>query len=190
VRVAIFGAGHIGGTLERRLTELGHDVAVANSRGPEGIARDADLVVLAVPLKAVPDLPAGDIGSTPVVDANNYYPGRDGRIDAIEGGTPSSRWVADALGGATVVKAFNTMQWQHLGESGRAPGEPDRLAIPLYGDDEAAKATVGGLVDALGFDAVDGGPLDESWRQEPGTPAYGADLGADQTRSALAAAER
>ena len=190
MKIAIFGAGHIGGTLERRLTELGHDVAVANSRGPEGIARDADLVVLAVPLKAVPDLPAADIGGTPVVDANNYYPGRDGRIAAIEGGTPSSRWTADTLGGATVVKAFNTMQSQHLGERGAAAGSPGRLAIPLYGDDEAAKATVVALVDALGFDAVDGGSLDESWRQEPGTPVYGADLGADDTRAALAAAER
>jgi predicted dinucleotide-binding enzyme len=188
VKVAIFGAGNIGGTLERRLGELGHEVSVANSRGPEGIARGADLVVLAVPLRAVPDLPAADIGESVVVDANNYYPGRDGRIDAIEAGTPSSRWVADALGGATVVKAFNTMQAQHLLELGRPAGEPGRLAIPLAGDDEAAKRAVSQLIDALGFEPVDAGSLDESWRQEPGTPVYAADLDADGAREALAAA--
>jgi 8-hydroxy-5-deazaflavin:NADPH oxidoreductase len=187
VRIGIFGAGKIGGTLARRLEDLGHDVAVANSKGPWDIAHDADLVVLAVPLKVVPELPAGDLTGKVVVDANNYYPGRDGRIEAIESGTPSSRWVADAVGG-NVVKAFNTIQWQNLLERGRPAGDPGRLAVSLYGDDDAARATVAQLVEALGFDAVDAGPLDESWRQEPGTPAYGAVLGADDTREALAAA--
>jgi 8-hydroxy-5-deazaflavin:NADPH oxidoreductase len=190
VKVAIFGAGNIGGTLQRRLEQLGHDVAVANSRGPEDIARGADLVVLAVPLKAVPDLPAGDIAGKVVIDANNYYPGRDGRIDAIEGGTASSRWVADVLGSASVVKAFNTMEAQHILELGRPAGDPARLAIPVSGDDGAAKAQVSQLIDALGFEPVDAGSLDESWRQEPGTPVYGADLAADAAREALAAAAR
>lgn len=190
MRIAIFGAGHIGGTLEKRLAEAGHDVTAANSKGPEGVARGADLVVLAVPLRAVPDLPAADIGAAVVVDANNYYPGRDGQIEAIEAGTPSSRWVADALGGANVVKAFNTMNWRNLLEDGRPAGDPDRFAMPLAGDDDAAKATVAGLIEALGFEPVDAGSLDDSWRQEPGTPVYGANLGADATREALAAAER
>jgi predicted dinucleotide-binding enzyme len=188
VKIAIFGAGNIGGTLQTRLTELGHEVAVANSKGPEGIARGAGLIVLAVPLKAVPELPAADIGATVVVDANNYYPGRDGQIEAIEAGTPSSRWVADSLGGANVVKAFNTMNWRDLAAAGRPAGDPERLAIPLAGDDEAAKATVAELIEALGFDPVDAGSLEESRHQEPGTPVYGANLGADGTREALAAA--
>ncbi len=186
MKIAVFGAGHIGGTLAERLTALGHDVAVANSKGPEGVARGADLVVVAVPLKAVPDLSAGDIGSTVVVDANNYYPGRDGRIEAIEGGTASSRWVADQLGGANVVKAFNTMNWRNLLDDGRPAGDPGRLAMPLAGDDDAAKALVAELIEALGFDPVDAGSLDDSRRQEPGTPVYGANLGADAARDALA----
>jgi len=186
LKIAIFGAGNIGGTLETRLSALGHDVSVANSKGPEGVARGADLVVLAVPLKAVPALPAGDIGATVVVDANNYYPGRDGRIDAIEDGTPSSRWVADQLGGANVVKAFNTMNWRSLLEGGRPSGDPERMAIPFAGDDEAAKGTIAELIEALGFDPVDAGRLDDSRRQEPGAPVYGANLGADATREALA----
>jgi predicted dinucleotide-binding enzyme len=190
VKIAIFGAGRIGGTLETRLGALGHEVAVASSRGPEGIALGADLVVLAVPLKAVPDLPADDLAGKVVVDANNYYPGRDGRIEAIEAGTPSSRWVADTIGSPSVVKAFNTMQAQHLLELGRPAGDPARLAMPVFADDDAARTTVCQLIEALGFDPVDGGALDDSWRQEPGTPVYGADLDADGAREALAAARR
>lgn len=125
-----------------------------------------------------------------MVDAGNYYPGRDGQIAEIDGGTASSRWVAGHLPGATVVKAFNTMQAGHLLELGRPAGDEGRIALPVAGDDAEAKRRVLELVDALGFDAVDAGPLDESWRQEPGAPAYGADLGAEATRAALAAATR
>jgi 8-hydroxy-5-deazaflavin:NADPH oxidoreductase len=207
MRIGIIGSGNIGGTLTRRLTALGHDVAVANSRGPQSLealagetgataaepvtaVQDADLVIVAVPLKAVPELPAEALAGRTVVDAGNYYPGRDGEIAAIVGGAASSRWVADHLPGAHVVKAFNTIQSGHLLEYGRPAGDPRRIALPVAGDDEAAKWQVLALVDELGFDAIDAGPLDESWRQEPGTPVYGADLGADATRDALAAARR
>ena len=207
MRIGIIGAGNIGATLTRRLTALGHDVAVANSRGPQSLealagetgataaepataARDAGLVIVAVPLKAVPDLPADALGGRLVVDAGNYYPGRDGEIAAIEGGTPSTRWVADHLTGATVVKAFNTMNWRYLLDGGRPAGDLQRMALPVAGDDVEAKQRVTDLVDELGFDPVDSGALDESWRQEPGTPVYGADLGAEATRAALAAATR
>ena len=181
MRVGIIGSGKIGGTLTRRLSGLGHEVRVANTRGPESLA---DLVVIAVPLRAVPGLP--DLSGRLVVDANNYYPGRDGQIEAIEGGAASSRWVADQLPGARVVKAFNTIQWSHLLEHGRPAGEAGRIALPVAGDDAAAKQVVMELVEALGFDAVDAGGLDDSRRQEPGTEVYGADLDAEGTRAALA----
>ena len=207
MRIGIIGTGNIGGTLTRRLTALGHDVAIANSRGPQSLeglagetgataaepataAQDADMVIVAVPLKAVPALPAEALAGRLVVDTGNYYPGRDGEIGPIEGGTASSRWLAEHLPGADVVKAFNTIQWSHLLEGGRPAGDPERIALPVAGDDAAAKQRVLELVDALGFDPVDAGPLDESWRQEPGAPVYGADLGAAATSDALAAASR
>jgi predicted dinucleotide-binding enzyme len=201
MRIGIIGSGNIGGTLTRRLTALGHDVKVANTRGPDSLRdlaeetgatpataeaaiADAELVVLAVPVKAVPDLPS--LAGRLVLDADNYYPGRDGQIAEIDAGMSSSRWAANHHPGARFVKAFNTMNWRKLLADGRPHGDPDRLAIPVAGDDEAAKATVSGLVDALGFDPVDAGSLDDSRRQEPGTPAYGADLDAEGTRAALA----
>ncbi len=205
--IGIIGSGNIGGTLTRALAARGHAVTVANSRGPETLADLAaqtgarpataeeaaaagSVVVAAVPLRAVPDLPASALAGKVLVDANNYYPGRDGEIEAIESGTPSSRWVAEQVPGTVVVKAFNTMQAQHLLDEARASGEPGRLAVPVAGDDEEAKRTVMGLVDALGFDPVDAGGLDDSWRQEPGAPVYGATAGADAVRKALAAARR
>jgi len=209
MRIGIIGAGNIGGTLTRRLTALGHDVSVANSRGPETLrdlaaetganavtvaeaARDRDVVVVTIPEKNVSDLPsdlfvgAGD--DVVVVDTGNYYPRqRDGRIDAIEDGLVESRWVEQQLGRA-VVKAFNNIYAQHLLEKGRPTGTHGRIALPVAGDDRAAKAVVLGLVDELGFDAVDAGGLDESWRQQPGTPAYATDLDADGLHCALAEA--
>src|SRR3954454_14588932 len=151
MRIGILGSGNIGGTLTRRLSALGHEVSVANMRGPESLAglaqetgatpatpedaiRDAELVVLAVPLRAVPDLPALD--GKLVVDANNYYPGRDGQIAEIDGGKSSSRWVADHHPGATVTKAFNTINWRNLLGDGRPHGDPDRIAIPVAADDD------------------------------------------------------
>jgi predicted dinucleotide-binding enzyme len=203
MKIGILGSGNIGGTLARRFGAVGHDVSVANTRGPDSLReladeagitpatlqdaiRDAELVVLAVPLRAVPELPSLD--GKLVVDANNYYPGRDGQIGEIDGGKASSRWVADHHPGATVTKAFNTINWRNLLGDGRPHGDPGRIAIPVAGDDEAAKATVSGLVDAIGFDPVDSGSLDDSRRQEPGTPVYGANLDAEKTRAALAAA--
>src|SRR6476659_5307028 len=200
MRIGIIGSGHIGGTLTRRLSALGHDVKVANTRGPDSLrdlaeetgatpttpedaVSDAELVVLAVPLRAVPDLPSLD--GKLVVDANNYYPGRDGQIAEIDDGMSSSRRVANQHPGAPVVKAFNTMGCRKLLADGRPHGDQGRLAIPLAADDDAAKATVSGLIDALGFDPVDAGGLDDSRRQEPGSPVYGADLDAERTRAAL-----
>jgi 8-hydroxy-5-deazaflavin:NADPH oxidoreductase len=209
VKIGIIGAGHIGGTLARRLSALGHDVSIANSRGPETLAalaaesgakavtvRDAargkDLVIVSIPEKSVKDLPkdlfaAGD--KAVVVDTGNYYPKRDGRIAPIEDGTAESQWVSQQLG-RPVVKAFNTIYAQHLLERGRADDQSGRIALPVSGDDPSAKSLVLKLIDDLGFDGIDAGTLAESWRQQPGTPVYGAELGADEARTALGSARR
>jgi predicted dinucleotide-binding enzyme len=209
MKIGIIGSGHIGGTLARRLSALGHDVSIANSRGPETLvalaaetavrpvtvreaARGKDLVIIAIPEKSIRDLPKDLFASgdrTVVVDTGNYYPKRDGRIAPIEDGTPESQWVAQQLG-RPVVKAFNTMYAQHLLERGRAADQPGRIALPVAGDDSSAKAVVLRLIDELGFDGVDAGTLADSWRQQPGTPVYGADLSSARAQSALASARR
>lgn len=206
--VGIIGAGHIGGTLTRRLRELGYDVAVANSRGPEtladlaaetgataasvmDVAAGKDLIIVAIPEKSVPSLPRDLLARTPatavIVDTGNYYPQRDGRIAAIEDGMTESGWVAEQLG-RPVVKAFNNIMAQHLMNGGKPAGAAKRIALPVAGDHDDAKAIVLRLVDELGFDGVDAGDLDQSWRQQPGSPVYGADLDADGVLRALGAA--
>jgi hypothetical protein len=208
MKIGIIGAGHIGRVLTRRLTELGHDVTVANSRGPETLkdlasqtgaragtvteaAKDKEVVIVTIPEKSVPELPKGlfDNSRAVVVDTGNYYPQRDGKINEIESGTAESRWVSQQIG-RPVVKAFNTIQSNHLLNDGRPAGDRERIALPIAGDDPNAKAVVSRLIDELGFDAVDAGGLDDSWRQQPGTPVYAADLPADKARRALADAER
>ncbi len=210
MKIGIIGAGMIGGTLARRLTALGHEVAIANSRGPETLrelaaetgaravtaeeaARSGEVVVVTIPQRAVPELPkdffAGVAQDVVVVDTGNYYPARDGRIDAIENGQPESAWVAEQLG-RPVVKAFNNIGFQSLLEHGRPQGDPRRAALPVAGNLPEARARVMRLVDELGFDPLDAGSLDDSWRQQPGTPAYAADLDALRLQQALAAAER
>jgi predicted dinucleotide-binding enzyme len=155
------------------------------------VAEGADLVVVAVPERAVPLLPAGLLDGTaagaPIVDTGNYYPPRDGRIDEIEWGLAESRWVSEQLG-RPVVKAFNTIRAQHLLERAKPPGAPGRIALPVSGDDPEGKGAVMRLVDELGFDPVDAGSIDDSWCQQPGTPVYGADLDAAGVARALAEA--
>lgn len=206
MKIGIIGAGHIGGTLTRRLTQLGHEVRVANSRGPETLAdlasetsaqavwaadaaTDADLVIVSIPQKNTPDLAKGIVSTrragAPVIETNNYYPQqRDGKIEAIENGTPESVWVSEILG-VPVYKVFNGIFWKHLLEKGAPAGTAGRIALPIAGDDEAGKQIVFGIVDQLGFDPVDGGTLAQSWRQQPGTPVYGKDFGIQATVDAL-----
>ncbi|MFD4971757.1 NADPH-dependent F420 reductase [Streptomyces sp. NPDC058424] len=210
MKIGIIGAGNIGGNLTRRLTALGHDVSVANSRGPQTLtalaeetgatpvhaqeaARGAEVVVVTVPVKAVPHLPSGLLDGAAegvaVIDTGNYYPReRDGRIAGIEDeGLTESRWTERTIGHA-VIKAFNGTYAQDLLERPRPAGAPDRMALPVAGDDEAAKAKVRALIDQLGFDTVDTGGIDDSWRQQPGTAVYGLQAGADTVAKALAEA--
>jgi hypothetical protein len=210
MKIGIIGAGQIGGTLTRRFAALGHDVSVANSRGPETLAglaretgakvvtaRDAaragELVIVTIPEGKISTLPKDLFAGVPddvvAVDTGNYYPQRDGRIAAIEDGMIESQWVATQLG-RSVVKAFNTMNYKRLLERGRPKGTPGRIALPVAGDDQRAKQVVMRLMDELGFDPVDDGELDDSWRQQPGTPVYDVDHDAAGVRRALAEASR
>jgi predicted dinucleotide-binding enzyme len=145
-------------------------------------------------MKNIPRLPAGLFegvrDNVVVIDTGNYYPQqRDGRIDPIERGTTESRWVSEQLG-RPVVKAFNNIYAQHLLDRGKPKGTADRIALPVSGDEKRAKDVVIQLLDELGFDGVDAGSLDESWRQQPATPVYGTDLDVEGVRKALAAATR
>ncbi len=206
MKIGIIGAGNIGSTLTKRFCALGHEVRVANSRGPETLAElasetgatpvsvseaaiDADVVVVTIPEKNVPDLPIGFLDGAAqdvvVIDTGNYYPQqRDGLIQAIEDGVAESRWVSNQIG-FPVIKAFNGIQAMHLLVDGKPEGAPGRIALPVAGDDPRAKKVVMDLVNQLGFDPVDAGDLDESWRQEPGTPSYGADADVDTLRLKL-----
>jgi 8-hydroxy-5-deazaflavin:NADPH oxidoreductase len=207
MKIGIIGSGNIGGTLTRRLRALGHQVTVANSRGPQTLtdlaaetgatagtseqaAAAGDVVVVSVPLRAVPDLPVNAFAGKIVIDTNNYYPQRDGHIASIDAKrVTSSRWVADLLPGARVVKVFNSIYADHLMELGRPAGQRGRIALPVASDDDEAKRTAMGLVEELGFDPVDAGRLDDSWRQEPETPVNGSDRDVAGVREGLAAAK-
>jgi predicted dinucleotide-binding enzyme len=209
MRIGFIGAGNIGGTLARYLAKLGHQVSIANSRGPESLTAFAadigatpvsvvdavkagEIVVISIPTKAVADLPRELFANVPsrfVIDTGNCHPElRDGRIDAIDQGMLDSQWVAQQIG-RPVVKAFNNILANSLLEKGVPRGTTGRIALSVFGDSLDAKATVLRLVDDLGFDPVDGGDLDNSWRQ-PGTPAYCRDLEATALRRALTEAVR
>jgi predicted dinucleotide-binding enzyme len=209
MRIGIIGAGNIGGNLARRLTSLHHHVSIANSRGPQTLTdlavetgatavtveeapRDADLVIVTIPLKAIAQLPKGLLdpaaAGAAVIDTNNYYPQqRDGRIEPIEAGMTEARWVCEQLGRPT-VKVFNNIYAQQILDRPTPPGTTGRRALPVSGDDPATKAVVMRLVDDLGFDPVDVGGLDDSWRYQPGQPAYGPDVDVAALRELLAAA--
>jgi 8-hydroxy-5-deazaflavin:NADPH oxidoreductase len=210
MKIGIIGAGNIGGTLALRLGALGHEVAIANSRGPETLrklaaesgarpvtvaeaARSGQVVVVTIPERAVMDLPKDLFKDVPadvvVIDTGNYYPIRDGRIAAIDQGQPDSAWVAEQLG-RPVVKAFNNIYFKSLLDDGKPKGTSGRVALPVAGDPPAARAKVLRLVDELGFDPIDAGGLEDSWRQQPGTPCYAKDFDALRLKEALVAAER
>jgi 8-hydroxy-5-deazaflavin:NADPH oxidoreductase len=211
MRIGVIGAGSMGGILARHLAKRSHHVSIANSRGPESLtalaaeigatpvsvvdaAKAGEIVIIAIPTKAVADLPralfANVQSSVVVIDIGNYHPElRDGRIDAIDRGMLDSQWVAQHIG-RPVIKAFNNILAKSLLEKGVPRGTKGRIALSVAGDSLNAKAAVLRLVDDLGFDPVDGGDLDDSWRQQPGTPAYCKDLEAAALRRALVEADR
>jgi len=157
-------------------------------------ARNGEIVIVTIPEKNIaklpPDLFEGVSDDVIVIDTGNYYPQqRDGRIDGIEEGATESRWVSQQLG-RPVVKTFNNIYADHLLRHGKPAGTPGRIALPVAGDDSAAKATVIELLDELGFDGVDAGTIDESWKQQPGTPVYGTDFDADGVKKALSQASK
>lgn len=205
-RVGIIGAGQVGGMLAELLARAGHEVAIANSRGPEtlrglaarlghrvhpaGVAEAAGygpVAVVAIPFGRYRELPPVAFAGRTVVDAMNYYPERDGHIAELDEGTAtSSELLARWLPSAAVVKAFNTIHWSHLREYGRQSSAQVRYGIPVSGDDPAAKRAVLDLVEQFGFEPVDAGGLaDGGRRHQPGTPVYGVELTAEQLRAAL-----
>jgi predicted dinucleotide-binding enzyme len=203
MKIGIIGSGNIGTALVHHLTKLGHEVSVANSRGPETLkelaaetgatavtaeqaAAAEDLVIITIPEKAVPELPISVLSASNaiIVDTGNYYPTRDGELKEIVEGLPDSAWVADVIG-HPVIKAFNNIFAASLATKGVPAGSPNRIALSVAGDDESEKQVVMQLIDEMGFDAIDGGPLSESWRQEPGVPAYCHDLDKEALKAAL-----
>ncbi|GAC1344637.1 MAG: NAD(P)-binding domain-containing protein [Candidatus Dormibacteria bacterium] len=206
MRIGIIGSGRIGGTLAGLLTRAGHDVWLANSRGPaslagtvaelgahahaataEQAAEQGEVVIVSIPLGNYRDIPAAPLAGKVVVDTNNYYPDRDGQFPELdERRTTSSELLARHLAGARVVKAFNTIYFMQLREDGRPAAAPARRALPIAGDDAEAKQIVTRLLDEIGFDAVDLGPLREGHRQQPGSAIYNIPQTAAQLREALA----
>jgi 8-hydroxy-5-deazaflavin:NADPH oxidoreductase len=195
--IGFIGSGRIGGTVARLATAAGYRVVLSNSRGPQTLqdlvgeigplasagtaeqaAEQGDIVVVAVPLRAYRDVPAAPLAGKTVIDANNYYPERDGHISELDAASvTSSELLQRQLPGARVVKAFNNIYYRHLLALARPHGAPDRSALLIAADDPAARTAVTEFLDAIGYDAVESGTLAQSWRQEPGSAAYGGVYG-------------
>lgn len=209
MKLAILGTGNIGKTLVRELTKAGHGIKVANSRGPETIDRqmlasgarattaqeavkDVDVIILSIPfqrLSTVRPVLAGVPEDVVVIDTSNYYPSRDSAIDAVEAGQVESLWVVEQLG-RPIAKAWNAIGARSFAVYGKAPGSPDRIAIPVAADRTVDRDVTMRLVDETGFDPYDAGTIADSWRQQPGSPVYCTDLKMDEMAKALPTAEK
>ena len=209
MKIGIIGAGNVGATLAKKLVASGHKVKLANSKGPETIrdlardvgavavskeeaVRNVEVIVLSIPFRNYSDL-AELFHDVPddvvVIDTSNYYPFRDGAIAKVDGGMPESVWVSEQIG-RPLVKAWNAALALTLAEKGRPQGENERIGLPVAGDDPKTKGIAMTLVEATGFDAVDSGALSESWRQQPGTPAYCTELSEAELKEASLFADR
>jgi predicted dinucleotide-binding enzyme len=210
MKIGIIGAGEIGATLVRQYSRAGHSVKITNASGPEklkGLALetgasvvtvadavvDVDAIVISIPLIGILKFPQGLLrnaaANTTIIDTCNYYPMRDGRIKDIENGMPESVWVSDQLQ-RPVIKAYNSILYRSLQQSGLPRGTVSRLALPIAGDDELSKEVVSILVNDSGFDSLDYGSLEDSWRQQPGSPIYCTDLTLAQLKKSIAKARK
>jgi predicted dinucleotide-binding enzyme len=209
MKIGIIGTGHIGKTLALKLAKAGHEVAVANSKAPENMdtevlatgamavtaqqaLQDKDVIILSIPLNRIPDITpdfSAVSENTVVIDTSNYYPARDSRIDSIEAGLVESSWVAKQLG-HPIAKAWNAIGSHSLAINGKPAGRPDRIAIPVAADRDLDREVTMKLVDDTGFDAFNAGSLADSWRQQPGAPAYCTDLTSTEMQAVINSAER
>ncbi len=210
MRIGIIGSGHIGGTLARHFVAAGHEVAVSNSRGPETLAelvaglgtraqavtaeeaaRFGDLVVVSVPFGRYRELPTEGLAGKVVIDTNNYYPERDGQIAELDDeSTTTSELLQAHLPGSKVVKAFNHIMAADITADAAPAGTEGRRALAVAGDDTEAMATVAALIEQLGFDVVDLGPLAQGWRVQRDTPGYVTRLDREELAEAARSAQR
>ena len=208
--IGLIGAGHIGSQLARLAVRHGYDAVVSNSRGPETltdlvhelgpharaatsaqVAASGDIVVVTIPLKNIARVPVAPLAGKIVIDTNNYYPQRDGHIAELDHEqTTTAELLQRHLPTSKVVKAFNHIYAAELTTHGQPAGTPNRRALAIAGNDADAKRVVAQLIDQFGFDVVDLGPLNESWRIQRDTPGYGPRRTADELRRDLAAAQR
>ena len=208
--IGIIGSGNIGSALARAFTTAGYPVVIANSRGPatlaalvaelgelatagtvEQAAQASDLVVVTIPLGAVTSIPSTLLDGRLVIDTNNYYPARDGQIAELDDESlTTAEYVARHFAGATVVKAFNHIPALAIADHAQPAGTTDRRALMVYGGDALAVERVSALIEQIGFDAVNGGGLVESWRIQRDQPAYGPRFTAAQLAEKLAEARR
>lgn len=209
MKIGVIGAGNIGTSVAKNLTGAGHEVRVADAQGVDAIRdkvaqagatavgideviKDIDALVVSVPSIAIPELAPQIAKVAPdvtIIDTSNYYPFRDNAIEELQNGKPESQWVSEQLG-RPVVKAFNAALAYTQAERGKPKGTAGRIALPVAGDDARGKAIAMQLVDDAGFDPVDAGSLADSWRQQPGTPAYCTELTRDELQKALAQADK
>ncbi|NML44295.1 NADPH-dependent F420 reductase [Ramlibacter sp. G-1-2-2] len=207
MQVGIIGAGFIARALAQNLLRAGHAVMLSNSRGPQSLrstvaslkckvgtveeaAAFGEVVAVAIPMSAWRELPADALAGKVVIDIMNHYPERDGPIAELEGGLGTSELIAKQLPQSRVVKAFNAIMANDLQNNPRPAGAPDRKALPIAGDDAGAKAQVAKLVEEIGFDVVDAGPLAEGWRFERARPAYCVPMDQATLAATLAATQR
>lgn len=205
MKIGVIGTGAIGGTIAKKLAVAGHEVKVHNTGEYDSLKKraqelgaspstikevvsDVDVVIVSIPTKAIPDLPKELFADVPdnviVVDTSNYYPFRDGEIEELKNGKVESVWVAEILG-HSVVKAFNNLLAHSLEYGSKAEGVAGRIAMAVSGDDGKSKKIISGLINDAGFDAVDAGSIAESWRHQPGTPAYCTELNSEELKQAL-----
>jgi 8-hydroxy-5-deazaflavin:NADPH oxidoreductase len=210
MKIGIIGAGQIGATLIRQYTTAGHRVKVANSSGPEKlkslaletgaspvtleeVVNDVDVIVITIPLIGILKLPKDLFkktpADTPIIDTCNYYPIRDGLIEEIENGMPESVWVRNHIQ-RSVTKVYNSIFYGSLVNSVLPKGTPSRLALPVSGDDKNSKDLASILVNDSGFDSLDSGSLQDSWKQQPGSPVYCTDLTLNQLKKSIAKAKK